>query len=65
MINLQAVLLRLAEPFMDAQFTKLDRIDGDFLGRSQRMDLSDETRVNATSEEVTNYSETLRSSSGV
>jgi ubiquitin conjugation factor E4 B len=65
MINLQAVLLRLAEPFMDAQFTKLDRIDVDFLGRSQRMDLSDETRVNATSEEVANYSETLRSSSGV
>ena len=60
LINLQAVLFRLAEPFMDARYSKLDRIDPDFLGRSPRLSIPDETRISATSEEVREYEIELR-----
>ncbi|KAF8895484.1 ubiquitin conjugation factor E4 [Infundibulicybe gibba] len=57
MVNLQTVLLRFAEPFMDANYTKLDRIDPLFYVRSSRVDLSDETRIKATSEEASTWVE--------
>lgn len=69
MINLQAILLRFCEPFMDANFTKvssisvfhstkptlplqIDRIDPLYFARSSRIDLKEETRINATSNEA-------------
>ncbi|KAJ7212066.1 ubiquitin conjugation factor E4, partial [Mycena pura] len=52
MVNLQSVLLRFAEPFMDATYSKMDRIDPLFYIRSPRIDLKDETRIKATSEEA-------------
>ncbi|KAG8884379.1 hypothetical protein FRB97_004388 [Tulasnella sp. 331] len=52
MINLQIVLLRLAEPFLDAKFTKIDKVDPLYLIHSPRLDTSDETRINATVEDV-------------
>ncbi|KAF8579833.1 hypothetical protein K439DRAFT_1522775 [Ramaria rubella] len=55
MINLHAILLRFAEPFMDAKYSKLDRIDPEFYRRSQRLDVSDETRLKATSDEATTW----------
>ncbi|QRV77647.1 ubiquitin conjugation factor E4 [Ceratobasidium sp. AG-Ba] len=52
MINLQAVLLRFAEPFLDAKFSKIDRIDPKYFAMSQRVNLAEETRLKATQEEV-------------
>ncbi|THG98805.1 hypothetical protein EW026_g3438 [Hermanssonia centrifuga] len=52
MVNLQAVLLRFCEPFIDANYTKLDRIDPLYYARSDRIELKDETRINADSNEA-------------
>ncbi|KAH8114701.1 ubiquitin elongating factor core-domain-containing protein [Phellopilus nigrolimitatus] len=64
MINLQAILLRFAEPFMDAKYSKIDRIDPYFLGRYSRVDVKEETRIKATSDEVAKWSEEIQSSGG-
>jgi len=47
MINVTIVLDRLCEPFMDATFSKLDRIDVDYLRRKPRVIIQDETKMNA------------------
>ncbi|KAF8158117.1 ubiquitin elongating factor core-domain-containing protein [Crassisporium funariophilum] len=51
-LNMQSVLLRFAEPFMDANYTKMDRIDPLYYVHSSRIDLKEETRIKATSEEA-------------
>ena len=43
----QAILDRLCDPFMDAAFSKIDRIDANYLKREPRIDISDETKINA------------------
>lgn len=60
MVNVTVILDRLCEPFMDATFSKIDRIDIDYLRRSPRVDIKDETKINAdqqTSDEF--YSHTV------
>ncbi|KAJ1303373.1 hypothetical protein OPQ81_011567 [Rhizoctonia solani] len=52
MINLQAVLLRFAEPFLDAKYSKIDRIDAKYFAVATRVNLAEETRIKATVEEV-------------
>ncbi|KAF2184279.1 hypothetical protein K469DRAFT_633596 [Zopfia rhizophila CBS 207.26] len=47
MVNITVVLDRLCEPFMDATFSKVDRIDIDYLRRSPRVRIDDETKINA------------------
>jgi ubiquitin conjugation factor E4 B len=48
MINVTTILDRLCEPFMDATFSKLDRIEVDYLRRpSSRVNIEDETKLNA------------------
>ncbi|KAH8701474.1 ubiquitin elongating factor core-domain-containing protein [Phaeosphaeriaceae sp. PMI808] len=47
MVNVTVILDRLCEPFMDATFSKIDRIDVDYLRRSPRVDIKDETKINA------------------
>ena len=47
MINITTCLDQLCEPFMDASFSKVDRIDVDYLRRSPRVDIKDETKLNA------------------
>lgn len=47
MVNITSVLDRLCDPFMDATFSKLDRIDVNYLRRSPRVDIGDETKLNA------------------
>ena len=47
MMNVASVLDQLCEPFMDAQFNKIDRIDAEYLRRNPRVDISDETKINA------------------
>jgi ubiquitin conjugation factor E4 B len=59
MLNVTVILDRLCEPFMDASFSKIDRIDVDYLRRSPRVDIKDETKINAddkASEEFYNQS---------
>ncbi|KAF2127424.1 ubiquitin conjugation factor E4 [Dothidotthia symphoricarpi CBS 119687] len=46
MVNVTVALDRLCEPFMDATFSKIDRIDIDYLRRSPRIDIKDETKIN-------------------
>ncbi|KAG8832211.1 hypothetical protein FRC17_001747 [Serendipita sp. 399] len=50
--NLHYVLLRLAEPFMDAQYKQLNKIDLRYYERSKRISLKDLTRINATPPEI-------------
>ena len=47
MINVTVCLDQLCEPFMDATFTKIDRIDVDYLRRNPRVDINEETKLNA------------------
>ncbi|KAF4617286.1 hypothetical protein D9613_006110 [Agrocybe pediades] len=63
MLNMQSVLFRFAEPFMDAKYSKMDRIDPLFFARSPRIDLTEETRIKATSEEAHKWEEENRNPS--
>jgi ubiquitin conjugation factor E4 B len=47
MANIAAVLTRMCEPFMDASFSKIDRIEVEYFRRSPKLDISDETKLNA------------------
>jgi ubiquitin conjugation factor E4 B len=47
MINVTVCLDQLCEPFMDATFSKVDRIDVEYLRRSPRVDIKEETKLNA------------------
>jgi len=47
MMNVTAVLDRMCEPFMEANFGRMERIDIDYLRRKPRIDISDETKLNA------------------
>lgn len=47
MFNITTCLDQLCEPFMDAAFTKIDRVDADYLHRDSRVDMRDETKINA------------------
>ncbi|KAL2867933.1 ubiquitin-ubiquitin ligase UFD2 [Aspergillus lucknowensis] len=47
MFNITTCLDQLCEPFMDANFTKIDRIDISYLHRNPRVDIKDETKINA------------------
>lgn len=47
MVNVTACLDRLCDPFMDSAFTKIDRIDVNYWKRSPRVNIQDETKINA------------------
>ncbi|KAG5303862.1 ubiquitin conjugation factor E4 [Histoplasma capsulatum G186AR] len=47
MFNITTCLDQLCEPFMDAAFTKIDRIDIGYLKRNPRVNMRDETKINA------------------
>jgi ubiquitin conjugation factor E4 B len=51
MVNVTVILDRLCEPFMDATFSKIDRIDVEYLRRKPRVSIEDETKVNADQHE--------------
>ncbi|KII86779.1 hypothetical protein PLICRDRAFT_43444 [Plicaturopsis crispa FD-325 SS-3] len=64
MVNLQSVILRFAEPFMDAKYTKIDRIDPQYYAHSSRIDLKEETRIKSTSEEANAWAADNQASDG-
>lgn len=47
MVNVTVCLDRLCEPFMDASFSKINRIEVEYLRRSPRINIEDETKINA------------------
>lgn len=47
MINVTAVLDRFCEPFMDNDFSKIEKIDNDYFRKNPRVDIKDETKLNA------------------
>ncbi|KAK8202687.1 putative ubiquitin fusion degradation protein UfdB [Phyllosticta capitalensis] len=47
MHNVTVILDRLCDPFMDSTFSKIDRIDINYLKRSPRVDIREETKFNA------------------
>ncbi len=57
MINITTCLDQLCEPFMDAQFSKMDRVDIDYLRRHPRVDIKDETKINADQDESDRFYE--------
>jgi ubiquitin conjugation factor E4 B len=50
MINVTTCLDQLCEPFMDATFAKIDRIQVQYLQRHPRVNMKDETKINADQE---------------
>ncbi|KAH0613172.1 uncharacterized protein H6S33_009552 [Morchella sextelata] len=55
MLNITAVLNKLCEPFMDASFSKLDKIDIDYFKRNPRLDIGDETKINADEDTASEF----------
>jgi ubiquitin conjugation factor E4 B len=47
MMNITVILDGLCEPFMDTTFSKVSRIDIKYLRREPRVDIKDETKLNA------------------
>ncbi|XP_042019614.1 probable ubiquitin conjugation factor E4 [Salvia splendens] len=56
-VNLSAVMLRLCEPFLDANMSKRDKIDPKYVFYSNRLELSGLTALHASSEEVSQWFE--------
>ncbi|EGF97776.1 uncharacterized protein MELLADRAFT_118656 [Melampsora larici-populina 98AG31] len=50
-INTQAVLLQFAGPFLDPQFSKIDKVDPLYFKHSKRLNIMEETKISATKEE--------------
>ncbi|XP_015879864.3 probable ubiquitin conjugation factor E4 [Ziziphus jujuba] len=54
-VNLSAVMLRLCEPFLDANLTKKDKIDPKYVFYGDRLELRELTALHASSEEVAEW----------
>ncbi|THV54859.1 hypothetical protein BGAL_0018g00150 [Botrytis galanthina] len=57
MHNVTVVLDGLCEPFMDTTFSKISKIDIDYLRRAPRVDIKDETKLNADEKASEKYYE--------
>ncbi|KAK5094706.1 Ubiquitin conjugation factor E4 [Exophiala xenobiotica] len=51
MVNVNTCLDQLAEPFIDASFSKIDRAEIEYLRRKPRIDIKEETKINANQDE--------------
>lgn len=47
MMNITTIMDQFCEPFMDNDFSKIDKIDVKYFQRKPRVDISDETKINA------------------
>ncbi|KAM6573677.1 hypothetical protein CsatA_017757 [Cannabis sativa] len=54
-VNLSIVMLRLCDPFLDANLTKMDKIDPKYVFYGDRLDLRGLTALHASSEEVAEW----------
>lgn len=57
MININSCLDALSQPFIDATFSKIDRAEIAYFRRSPRLDIKEETKINATQEESDKFYE--------
>lgn len=55
MFNVTVILDCLCEPFMDSTFSKIDRIDVNYFRRNPRVDIKDETKLNADQHEADDF----------
>ncbi|KLU81655.1 ubiquitin conjugation factor E4 [Magnaporthiopsis poae ATCC 64411] len=55
MINVTYVVNDLCQPFMDPSFTKVGRIDTDYLRRNPRVSIKDETKLNADQQQSDDF----------
>ena len=55
MVNVTICLDGLCEPFMDSTFSKVSKIDLDYLRRKPRVDISEETKLNADQKESDHF----------
>ncbi|KAI8084119.1 ubiquitin elongating factor core-domain-containing protein [Gilbertella persicaria] len=55
MQNIAAVLLTFCDPFLDVRASKIDKIDPTFFRTSKRLDVSEDTKINATKEQSDAY----------
>ncbi|KAK9722707.1 Ubiquitin conjugation factor E4 [Basidiobolus ranarum] len=55
MTNLTATLLKFCDPFLDAQCSKIDRVDPDYFRKSKLINIAETTKINATQEESDSY----------
>jgi len=56
MINNFSVLMDFATPFMDASYSRIDKIDVEYFKKCKgRLDISEMTKIHATSEEAKEY----------
>jgi ubiquitin conjugation factor E4 B len=58
LMNVTVVLDGLCEPFMDTTFSKVSKIDIDYLRRKPRVDIKDETKLNADQNASEDYYKT-------
>ena len=56
MVNVTVILDMLSEPFMDAAFSKINRIEAEYFRRPKpRVDIKDETKINADQEKSNEF----------
>lgn len=64
MFNISLILIKLSLPFLEyPTFSKLNKIDGDYFGRSSLIDISEESRVNSSIPEANDYCNGIDNSS--
>ncbi|KAJ6683959.1 hypothetical protein OIU85_007634 [Salix viminalis] len=54
-VNLSAVMLRLSEPFLDANLSKKDKIDPNYVFHNNRLNMRGLTALHASEEEITDW----------
>ncbi|KAM3449632.1 hypothetical protein MY3296_006716 [Beauveria thailandica] len=57
MLNIATIMDQFCEPFMDNDFSKVDKIDIKYLRRKPRIDIKDETKINADQATADKYYE--------
>lgn len=62
MVNLFEMLMRFCEPFMDHKYSKIDRIDAEYLRRQRRFQIDDLTRLNASESEAVRWAKEANTS---
>ncbi|CAZ79267.1 unnamed protein product [Tuber melanosporum] len=55
MLNINTVLTKLCEPFMDASFSKIDKIDIEYFRRQPGLDIHEETKINVDENQANEY----------
>lgn len=55
MHNITSVLLMFCDPFLDVRASKIDKVDPSYFYSSKRLDVREDTKINATKEQSDAY----------